>query len=324
LAVLAVPPLVTLFVADVLRRPRPPRRSVLGVLGATALIIAAGLVPVAVYELHTDFAETRGVWDYLFAESVGVNNSVGQRIAALPVIGWRVLAWPVAGDVATAPLWALPTVFVTVVALTIAAVGTRSIARQFGRWTVLTTVWAIAALTLVAPTLTVIHPGLPRDQYHSWLDPIMFVAIGIGAGWMWSARSALVRSAAVAVIAVCAVSSILVLPSFKQSDRGWPHAARAAETIRPALGDAPTAVIGVNKSGGAIGFPLSRDNVSIVDPSNAAFLVVTCDPLFERSIGLACGGPAEAAEAALVGFPVKEGSCFYNGPRRHVCVFTRR
>ncbi|BBZ18943.1 ArnT family glycosyltransferase [Mycolicibacterium gadium] len=320
LAVLAVPPLIALFVADALRMPR---RSVLGVVAATALIIAAGLTPVAIHELRTDFSETRGVWDYLFAESVGVNNSVGQRIGAVPVIFWRVLAWPVAGDVASAPLWALPTVFVTVVALAIAAVGAQGIARCFGRWTVLTTVWAIAALTVVAPTLAVIHPGLPRDQYHSWLDPITFVAIGIGADWMWSARSALVRSGAVAVVAVCAVSSILVLPSFSVSERGWSHAAQAAETIKPALGDAPTAVIGVNKSGGAIGFPLSRDGVTIVDPPNATFLVVTCDPLFERSIGLACGGPAEAAEAALVSFPVKDGSCFYNGPRRHVCILTR-
>ncbi|MDG5484603.1 hypothetical protein [Mycolicibacterium gadium] len=320
LAVLAVPPLVALFVADALRMPR---RSVLSVVAATALIIAAGLTPVAIHELRTDFSETRGVWDYLFAESVGVNSSVGQRIAAVPVIFWRVLAWPVAGDVASAPLWALPTVFVTVVALAIAAVGAQGIARCFGRWTVLTTVWAIAALTVVAPTLAVIHPGLPRDQYHSWLDPITFAAIGIGAGWMWSARSALVRSAAVAVVAVCAISSILVLPSLSVSERGWSHAAQAAETIKPALGDAPTAVIGVNKSGGAIGFPLSRDGVTIVDPPNATFLVVTCDPLFERSIGLACGGPAEAAEAALVGFPVKDGSCFYNGPRRHVCILTR-
>ncbi|WP_333894603.1 hypothetical protein, partial [Mycolicibacterium gadium] len=118
LAVLAVPPLVALFVADALRMPR---RSVLSVVAATALIIAAGLTPVAIHELRTDFSETRGVWDYLFAESVGVNNSVGQRIAAVPVIFWRVLAWPVAGDVASAPLWALPTVFVTVVALAIAA-----------------------------------------------------------------------------------------------------------------------------------------------------------------------------------------------------------
>lgn len=276
------------------------------------------------YELQTDFSETRGIWDYLFAESVGVNSSVGQRIAAVPVIGWRVLAWPVAGDVASAPLWALPTVFVTVVALTVAAVGTQGITRLFGRWTVLTILWAIIALTFVAPTLAVIHPGLPRDQYHSWLDPITFVAIGIGAGWMWSSRKVLMRCAAAAVVMVCVISAIVVMPSFAPSAKGWPHAAQAAETIRPALGDAPTAVIGVNKSGAAIGFPLSREGVGLVDPSNATLLVVTCDPLFERSIGLACGGPAEAAEAALVGFPAKEGSCFYNGPRRHVCILTRK
>lgn len=64
--------------------------------------------------------------------------------------------------------------------------------------------------------------------------------------------------------------------------------------------------------------------VPIVDPQEAKFLVMTCDPLFERSIGLACGGPAEIAEAALVGFPAYESSCFYNAPRRYLCILTRQ
>ena len=321
LAVLAVPPLVVLFVADVLRRPRRP---VLGVMAAAALIIAAGLVPVGVSELHTDFAETRGISDHVFAANLGIDQSVGQRIAAVPVIGWRILAGPVAGDFASAPLSAWPTVVATVAALIIAAVATQGIARRFGGWAVLTTMWAILALALVAPTLAVSYPGLPKDQYYSWLHPIVFAAIGIAVGRMWSARSVLVRCAAAATVVVCTVSAVMVMPSFAPSAKGWPHAVQAAEKVRAALGDVPIAVTGVNKSGGAIEFPLRRSGAPIVDPSEAKFLVMTCDPLFERSIGLACGGAAEIAEAALVGFPAKNSSCFYNTPRRYVCILTRQ
>ena len=323
LAVLAVPPLAALFVTDVLRRPRPPRQSVLGVLAATALIIAAGLAPVALYELRTDFSETRGISDHVFTANLGIDQSVGQRLAAVPVIGWRILAGPMAGDAASAPLSAVPAVVVTVAALAIAAVATKGIARRFGGWAVLTTVWAIVTLALVAPTLAVSYPGLPRDQYYSWLHPIVFAAIGVAVGRMWSARPVVLRWAAVGVVAVCAVSAIIVMPPFAPSPKGWPYAVQAAERVRPAVGDVPTAVTGVNKSGGAIEFPLRRSGVAIVDPSEATFLVMTCDPLFERSIGLACGGPAEIAEAALVGFPAEESSCFYNTPRRYVCILTR-
>lgn len=320
LAILAAPPMAALFVADALRRPR---RSVLSVLAATALIIAAGLAPVVVFELRTDFSETRGIWDHVFTSNLDIDQSVGQRIAAIPVIGWRILAGPAAGDFASAPLSAIPAVVITVAALAIAAGATRGIARRFGGWAVLTTIWAIVALALVAPTLAVSYPGLPRDQYYSWLHPIVFAAIGVATGWMWSARPVLSRCAAVGAVVVCTVSAIIVMPSHAPSPKGWPYAVQAAERITASIGDAPTAVTGVNKSGGAIAFPLRRNGVRIVDPSEAQYLVMTCDPLFERSIGLACGGPAEKAEAALVGFPVKGASCFYNSPRRHVCILTR-
>lgn len=320
LAVLAVPPLVALFVLDVLRQPRRP---MLGVLGATALIVAAGLVPVGIHEARTGFAETRGISDYLFAGNLGIDQSLGERIAAVPVIGWRILAGPVAGDSAAAPLSAWPAVVVTVAVLIAAAVTTRGIARWFGGWAVLTTVWAIITLALVAPSLAVSYPGLPKDQYYSWLHPIVFAAIGIAAGRGWSARPVHVRCAAAVAVLVCVASSIVVMPSFAPSEKGWPHAVQAAENVRAALGDVPVAVTGVNKSGGAIEFPLRRNGMQIVDPSEAKLLIMTCDPLFERSIGLACGGPAEIAEASLVGFPVRDSSCFYNTPRRYVCVLTR-
>jgi hypothetical protein len=80
----------------------------------------------------------------------------------------------------------------------------------------------------------------------------------------------------------------------------------------------------VAKSGTSLSFPLQRAGTRIVDATSAKYLVVVCDPLFERAIGMPCGGPAETAIAAQVGFPaVGLVDQFTDGPRRVVCVFAR-
>jgi hypothetical protein len=90
-------------------------------------------------------------------------------------------------------------------------------------------------------------------------------------------------------------------------------------------GDQPTAVTGVAKSGGALEFPLRRLGTPIAAPSTAAFLVVSCDPLFEAGVGLRCGGPAEQAIARQIGFTgTRLADRFADGPRRVVSVFARR
>ena len=188
-----------------------------------------------------------------------------------------------------------------------------------------TTVWAVAALTLVAPSLGMVHPGLPSDQYHAWLDPIVFAAIGVAAAWMWAARSLVVKAAAATLVVACLTLSIVSMPPFTSARGGWPSAAVAADRIRAVTGDSPTAVTGVYKTGAAVEFPLRRAGSTVIDPSAAEFLVVTCDPLFERPVGIPCGGPAEAARAFMAGFALAEvKDCFANGPRRDICIFHRR
>ena len=151
-----------------------------------------------------------------------------------------------------------------------------------------------------------IHPGLPNDQYHAWLDPIIFAAFGVAVAWMWAARPKVVKAAAVTVLVACLTLSIVSMPSFASAPGGWPSAATAADRIRAVTDDKPTAVTGVYKSGAAVEFPLRRAGSTVVDPSAAEFLVVTCDPLFERAVGIPCGGPAEAARAFMAGLALAE------------------
>ena len=286
LAAVGVLPLIVLFVADLLRRPRRPRRQVIWVLVGTSLIVAAGLVPFFVFELRHDFAETRAIVNYMWNGATAHGPS-GESIRALPVIAWRILAWPVSGNVSAAPLSALPAVFFTVAALTIAATGTAGVAKQFGRWAMATTVWAVVALTLAAPNLGVIHSGLPNDQYHAWLDPIILAAIGVAAAWLWGARSASLEGGGHnSRPRLLEPLSIVSMPPFTSARGGWPSAAEAADRIRAVTDDHPTAVTGVYKTGAAVEFPLRRAGSRVVDPSVAEFLVVTCDPLFESAVGI--------------------------------------
>jgi hypothetical protein len=324
LAAVGIPPLVALFAADVLRRPRPTRRQVIRTLVGITLIVAAALFPLFVYESRHDFAETRAIVDVI-SNGAAAQGSSGMSIRTLPVVAWRTLGWPVSGAVNAAPLSALPAVFFTVSALTIAAIGSQGVARQFGRWAVATTVWAVAALTLVAPSLGMIHPGLPNDQYHAWLAPIVFAAIGVAVAWLWASRPIVMKAAASAVVVACLTLSTVSMPPLMSARGSWPTAAAAAARIRAVTEDKPTAVTGVYKTGAAVEFPLRRAGSTVVDPSVAEFLVVVCDPLFERSVGIPCGGRAEAARAFMVGFALAEvKDCFANGPRRDICVFHRR
>ena len=106
-------------------------------------------------------------------------------------------------------------------------------------------------------------------------------------------RSTVLKAAATTVVLACLTLSIVSMPPFTSARGGWPSAAEAADRIRAVTDDHPTAVTGVYKTGAAVEFPLRRAGSRVVDPSVAEFLVVTCDPLFERAVGIPCGGPAE-------------------------------
>jgi 4-amino-4-deoxy-L-arabinose transferase-like glycosyltransferase len=290
LTLVAVPPLAALLVADVVRRPREDRRKMLGpVLGAAA-IVAVGYVPTVIYEAS---ALARYLTD--------AGSSGGPPLILLPlIILWRIQVWPVSGPVAFAVLGGLPAAIIVATALVIGATGKPGLATQFGRWAVVTIAWAVLALTFLSPTLAEFTPGLPNDQYHSWLTPIVFAVIGVSVARL-TAAGLPARTSAIAIVVSCLALSLASMPPLSSPDGGWPKAAQTAAEIRAAAGDQPIAVTGVAKSGAAMAFPLWRDGKPNTSFATAEILIVTCDRLFERSVGMPCGGPAESAIARQVG-----------------------
>jgi hypothetical protein len=326
LAVIIVAPLVVLLAADILRRPRSERRQILLPVIGSAAIVAVGYAPLVIHELRYDFSETRAIVEYATGPGAYGKTPPPLPIIALPIIAWRVVVWPVSGLVTSAPLWGVPAAILTIVALAVAAAGTQGIAQQFGRWAVATTGWAVISLSLISPGLALTIAGLPNDQYHAWLDPILFAVIGVAVATLSAAtRPQVAKPAAVAIVAACVALSVAAMPPLSAPDGGWPRAAETADRIRSLTGDRPTAVTGVAKSGGALEFPLRRQGAPVTTPAAADFLVITCDPLFELGVGVPCGGPAEELIARQMGFTATRlVDRFADSPRRVVSVFARR
>lgn len=324
LAFLLVLPLAALFVADVVRRTERKKMiwPALGVLG----IIAVGYLPLIIHEVLYDFSEIQGILSYVKGdvEPAGIAPPDGLPAKAVPVIAWRLLVWPMSALVTTAPWWGIPAAVLTLGALVVAATGSASITRQYGRWAAATTAWAVLAFTLISPSLAVIVPSLPNDQYHAWLDPVLFGAIGAAVARIATSEVMRRRVAAVALVVACVAISMASTPPLTSPDGGWTGADAAAQRILDEAGDRTIAVTGVAKAGTALGFPLRRAHAQLVPPDKADILVVACDPLFAHFFGKPCGGAAENAIAAFHGFRNPQViDRFTNGPRRVVTVFAR-
>lgn len=323
-----VVPLAALFGADVLRRTSTEdrRRMFWPALGALG-IVAVGYLPLVIHELQHDFSETRGILAYVSGDvdPAGIVAPGGPPAAALPVIAWRLVVWPMSALVTSAPLWGIPAAALTIGALVVASLGSPGLARGYGRWAAATTAWAALAFTLLTPSLAVFAPGLPNDQYHAWLDPVLFGALGVAVARIAAHDTLRRRIVAFGLVVAGVTLSLTSTPPLTAPDGGWTAADTAALRVLAAAGDRPIAVTGVAKTVAALGFPLQRRHANLVDPADADVLVVTCDPLFEDAIGKPCGGAAERTVAIRNGFGrAAVIDQFTNGPRRVVTVFARR
>ena len=48
------------------------------------------------------------------------------------------------------------------------------------RWLGLGLLWSAVFLTMAAPSLASVVPGLPNDHYHAFADPMVVVLVGLG------------------------------------------------------------------------------------------------------------------------------------------------
>jgi hypothetical protein len=330
LGVVLLPPVVAVFAADARRRPDGPERAAVlraGVGGLAILVI--GYAPLVLNELTTGFAETQALLAYL---REGGEPVALDPLARILFVGIRGLSWPLTGLVTDA--------LVAAVAASAGVIGILAwrsrvdgAERTATRWMAATLAWSTVVLALAAPSLATVTPGLPNDHYHSFLDPLVFVVVGLGAGALWRAggerdRSlrALARGAAVIAVGALVAFNVLRWPSAVAPDGGWPTAREAAVRIEGWVGDRPVALLGLPelKPADAIGFPLVDRGVAIVPAARAAALVIVCDRLFEAAIGAACGGPAEDAAVGPPGRFAVLVDRFDVSPRTSVSVYVGR
>ncbi|MGK2849966.1 MAG: ArnT family glycosyltransferase [Candidatus Limnocylindrales bacterium] len=310
------------------------RRRGLGHVGwGVAAIFAVAYLPLAINELTTGFSETRAALEYLGGDRASNAPGVLDRFG---IAGLRVVSWPLVGLI-TAGF--LPAVAATAAIVAIIAALWRRGAGPVAltaRWFGLALLWSIAFLTVAAPSLATVIPGLPNDHYHAFADPLVVVLVGLGiAAAVQGSHSAGV-AVGVAAIALSALIgwNVTHLPPAAHVDGGYPAAERAGVRVLDALrgaGVASSDVVLVRslppfKSTEAMAYPLIRAGQVVlaetpkgVAPGSVAVpadgsagswrgLVLLCDQLFRGAIGADCGGPAESVVAPDAGGAGTAGS----------------
>ena len=315
LGIALLPPIVFLWVAT--RRGTAVGRERVRYdrygLGGLAIIVI-GYLPLLIHELGHDFAETRAAFAFVASGGTGVSISLPVRLV---FVGLRILAWPLTGLLVNG-------LIIGVVASVTVASGlawrTRArdrAERAAARWLALTLLFGWIVLTFGASGLASVTP-LPVDHYHAFLDPVVFVALGLGTAAVWRGAGAAPGPTIQRVVLVVSLGILIgwnvsIWPPSVAIDGGWPAAQATGDRIQAITGTRPIQLIGLPdfKSTEAIGFPLERRGLAVVedipptttlapppagrDPTAA--VIAVCDSLFVVD----CGGPAEDAAVTAPG-----------------------
>ena len=345
LGVVILPPIALAWAVEVRRRrrSRAPLRSLLWTGAAALAILAVGYVPLAIHELQTGFTETRAILDYLGG---GGGSASSGPLVRIGLVGWRSVTWPLVGLVTDRPLVSgVATLIVVALGIVAATVG-RAADRAAVRWLLAVLAWSVVALAIFAPSLATVTPGLPNDHYHAFLDPIVLAVAGVGlarlAAGVRRQAAGVQRHAAGAgrmpvttswvlaggLTVALVVIGVTAWPPRVADDGGWLLVDEAAARVARTVGDAPVLLDGIPpfKSADALRFPLLRNGTQVLDdPAEGTWAnaVVVCDPLFEKAVGAACGGPAEdawlAEDTAMGGLQLVDR--FRAGSRRVISVY---
>lgn len=325
-------PVASLFVVQLSRLERAALRPALATAGAALAIMVAGYLPLAIHELQTGGTELRAIGDYLAGDRGSGDGTFADRLA---IVALRVVSWPFVGVITAAPLagGVIGLLLVGAVAWRLAA--SRGLERQGVAWLSLSLLWCVVTLSIAAPSLARIVPGLPNDHYHAFADPIVFSLAGIAIGALATAhattpaRRPLGPVLATVVAVALGLNAIGRWPPAVAEDGGWPEAQRVTARISGATPDDPIELVSLPaiKTAEAYGFPLVRTGRDIKETASALSpsVVIICDSLFVALIGAACGGPAE--DRYLAGRPdgptLELVDRFASGPRRTISVYVR-
>ena len=275
--------------------------------------------------------------------------------AALPIVGLRVLGWPLTGLITAAPVATIagggPRRRADDLARLVRRSGwpraparRRTAERTGVRWLGLGLLWTVLALAVGAPSLATVVLGLPNDHYHAFADPMVFVLVGVGVAALvrvatkahgrWDGRSGSRRRARRRDRGrASSAGTLATQPPAVAADGGWPAAEAAAARILVATGGGPVALesLPAVKSADAVRFPLERlvpghrrRRARLSAAPQAPARVVLCDQLFHETIGADCGGPAEdalVATGAAGAAPATVIDRFEAAPGRWISVY---
>jgi 4-amino-4-deoxy-L-arabinose transferase-like glycosyltransferase len=312
-------------------------------LGGAAIVVLL-LVPLAVWDLHNDFSETRAMVAYLTGDRGSVG---GGPIGAIAFTLLRVVGWPLVHLVTDVPQLAAVMVAVTVALVAWGLRMSRGDSASGYAWLVGLLVWSVLALAFAAPSLQTVVAGLPNDHYHAFVDPVVVMLIAIPAAdllvgafgrWRdsrspsWFAATAALATGLGLIVAV----EIARMPPWLDPNGGWAKARDAGVRVVASAQGAPVTLFGLPdfKLPDAIGFPIEHAGGTLavhVDlmgfPEGTDLIAIACDRLFEGPIGAACAGPAE--DAYLRSLPEIQGGTvalrlidrFDASPRTSVSVY---
>jgi 4-amino-4-deoxy-L-arabinose transferase-like glycosyltransferase len=314
LGVVMLPPLGALFLADVVRRPRYERPRVLRLGAVSVLVIVVSYLPLFAYELSHDFAESRAIADYLFEG--GQATALGP-LARLAFVNLRILAWPVAGLITNAPVAGVLSAVVVLVVLGWRLRVARGFERLSVRWLAGCLAFSGLVLGLGVSGLTTVTP-LPVDHYHAFLDPLVFMALGLGTAGLWQ-LGGFGRVLGASAVAAALAWSVTIWPPATHPDGGYPAAEIAAARIRMQSNGGSLALLSLPsiKSAEAYEFPIVSSGGTVGPVEGADTLAVICDDLFVPD----CGGPAE--DAAVTGLELRLIERFVPATGRTISIYRR-
>ena len=290
LGVILSPVIGGLLVADVRRRRARGDGAGAAAVGRAALgwlgIALLSYVPLAIHEIGNDASELRAA--IAFVTGGGGPASVALP-ARLPIVGLRVLGWPLTGLLTTAPIATILAACL-VVGLAIwrgwlgraasTRVGTSDpdistaetapgddTERTAVRWLALGLAWTIIALAVGASSLATVVAGLPNDHYHAFADPMVVALVAVGLAGLIRRRPSAIATgiattapiaAGIAVVVALVGWNLATQPPSRAPDGGWDAARTAAARVLALGGDGPLVLSSLPtfKSDEAVRMPL--------------------------------------------------------------------
>lgn len=297
-----------------------------GLIGGMA-VVAVLFLPLAIEELQSGFLELQGLAAYAGGGAAAPAIDPVERFV---IVAFRVIGWPFVGLVTDAPVPATLAVAVVLALVTWQAILGRGGSGRAARWLGASILWSLAALTVAAPTLATVTPGLPNDHYHTFVDPFLVVAAALAGVTLARGGARVVADladqrlaipaadapttsadgsptvagtradAAARVLLGLALAIGVVIALGRQPapdpNGGWPAVRDGGARIVATTGDGDMGIryLPVFEAPGDITFGVVHAGGPVSFDGYSRYLIVGCDRLFEPVLLATCGGQAEA------------------------------